>query len=527
MLLLEAGGESRSPWISVPVGYARLLGSKRHNWMYRTQPEPHLGGRMLEVPCGRGVGGTGVINGMIYIRGNRRDYDDWRDQGNDGWAYDDVLPWFIHSESNSRGADEFHGSRGPLGVFDPADRHVLSDAFVNAGVEAGICANADFNGRDQAGIGYYQLNIRRGIRVSTANAYLKLARGRSNLIVASNATVDRILFQGDRAAGVEYLRDGRRLRADAGREIVLSAGTFNSPAVLLRSGVGSARQLNQLGVPIVADLPGVGENLQNHFRTSIVMRCRLPVTMNDSMRRLTAKMAMGVQYALTRRGPLATGTRAGCFLSTEQGIGDRGERPDIQLTFWDYSAARRGARGVELHPFSAFTTNVVLLRPASRGFVRIATIDPTAAPAITFNHLAQHDDGRRLAVGVQRARQLLQMPALAPFAGEEIEPGAPAASIAELIAHARLSGNSLFHPVGTCRMGNDPDAVVDSRLRVHGVSGLRVADASIMPTIIAGNTQAPALMIAERAAHWMQHDGADAARAGPSGHSAPDCRRAP
>jgi len=507
VLLLEAGGESRSPWIPIPVGYARLLGSRRYNWMYRTQPEPHLGGRILEVPCGRGIGGTGIINGMIYVRGNRQDYDDWRDLGNDGWGYDDVLPWFIRSESNSRGAGDFHGAQGPLGVSDAADRHALTDAFVSAGIEAGFGANADFNGRDQAGVGYYQLNIRRGLRVSTANAYLREARPRPNLTVASNATVDRIVFHGDRAAGIEYLQDGRRRRADAQREIVLAAGAFNSPAILLRSGVGGADQLSRLGVPTIADLPGVGENLQNHYRMSIVTRCRLPVTLNDSMQRISSKLAMGIQYALTRRGPLATATRAGGFLTTMQSGGECGNRPDVQLTFWDYSVSRRGARGVDLHPFSAFTTNVVLIRPASRGSVRLCTTEPTAAPLIVFNFLAEPDDGRRLARGVQQTRRLLGMPALAPFADHEIEPGSLIVSDEELIAHARRTGSSVFHPVGTCRMGKDENAVVDSRLRVRGVTGLRVADASIMPTVIGGNTNAPTLMIAERAAHWMLNTG--------------------
>ena len=440
---------------------------------------------------------------MIYVRGNRRDYDDWRDLGNDGWGYDDVLPWFIRSEANSRGAGDFHGAQGPLCVSDPVDRHPLTDAFVNAGIEAGFGANADFNGRDQAGVGYYQLNIRGGVRVSTASAYLNVARRRPNLTVASNATVDRIVFQGDRAAGIEYLHDGRRRRADAEREIVLSAGAFNSPAILLRSGVGGADQLSRLGVPTIADLPGVGENLQNHYRMSIVTRCRLPVTMNDSMQRISSKLAMGLQYALTRRGPLATATRAGGFLKTAESGGECDNRPDIQLTFWDYSVSRRGARGVGLHPYSAFTTNVVLLRPASRGSVRLSTTEPAAAPLIAFRFLADSDDGCRLAHGVQQARRLLRMPAMAPFAGDEIEPGSPIASDEELIAHARSTGSSVFHPVGTCRMGNDAHAVVDSRLRVQGVTGLRIADASIMPTVIAGNTNAPTVMIAERAAELI------------------------
>ncbi len=492
----------------MPVGYARLLGNPRYNWMYRTDPEPHLGERVLEVPSGRGLGGTGLINGMIYVRGSHGDFDHWRSLGNPGWAFADVLPWFIRSEANTRFDDGFHGSRGPLTVSDPTDRQPLADAFVAAGVESGLRANDDFNGVRQSGVGAYQLNIRAGVRASTASSYLRAARGRPNLTVVSGALVDRIRFRGDCVSGVEYLRGGQRIRVDASREVVVAAGSFGSPGVLLRSGIGGADPLRELGIRLVADLPGVGSNLQNHFRSGIVLRCKQPVTLNDTMQSVVGRLGMAARYLARREGPLAVGTRVGGFLDSGVGppVGGSIDRPDIQLTFWDYSVLRRGAQGVEFHPFSAFTTNVVLIRPDSRGSVRLTSRDPTAPPAIVFNHLAAEDDARRLIAALRQTRRLLGMPAMTPYAGDEIEPGPAAVDDASLEAQLRARGSSVFHPAGTCRMGTGPDAVVDATLRVRGVTGLRVADASVMPTLVAGNTQAATVMIAERAADWMLRD---------------------
>ncbi|MGE0803765.1 MAG: GMC family oxidoreductase [Lautropia sp.] len=473
VLLLEAGGEARSPWIAIPVGYARLLGDRRYNWMFRSEPEPHLHDRILDVPSGRGVGGTGLINGMIHVRGQREDFDGWRDAGCAGWSYDEVLPWFVRSEANGRGADAWHGADGPLAVSDPRDRNRLADAFVAAGIEAGFGANDDFNGAQQRGIGHYQLNVRSGLRANTANGYLRPQRRRGNPTVVSGALVERIVFDGDRAVAVDYRRGGTRHRAHADREIVVAAGAFGSPALLLRSGLGPAGELAAHGIQQRGALAGVGKNLQNHFRVSVVTRCRQPITLNDALRGALGPARQALRYALTRSGPLATGTRAGGFVASGAVAGDASGRPDIQFVFWDYSVLERGPRGVRLHPFPAFTINVALLRPASRGCVRLGGADAGAAPRILFNHLAEPDDARRLAGGIGQARALLLAPAMRPYAGDELAPGAGVAGETALIADARRHGHSVFHPAGTCRMGaaGDPLAVVDERLRVYGVAG--------------------------------------------------------
>ena len=487
VLLLEAGGEDRSPWIKVPVGYAKLFGNPRYNWMYTTAPEPALNGRVLEQPCGRVIGGTGSINGMLHIRGQREDYDRWRDAGNPGWGWEDVQPWFEKSE---------------LAVSPPPQAHPLADAFIAAAAEAGFPANDDFNGPRQDGAGYYKLNTRNGFRSSAATAYLHPARGRANLAVVTNAMVTRVIIDSGIATGVEYTRGNETLVARARREVIVSGGTFNSPKILHLSGVGPGAQLQALGLPVICDLPGVGENLQNHFRASMVFRCRQPVTHNDVMASLPKKIGMALEYALFRKGPLAAGTYAGGFFRS----GPQAATPDLQATFWTYSVARRDAGGVVLHPFPGFTMNAVILRPESVGSVRLASAAPEAPPVIRYNHLAADYDRRTLVAGLRLMRKFAAMPAMAKFADEELLPGAASDSDQALVDYARSTGNSVYHPVGTCRMGADAGAVVDARLRVHGVSRLRVADASVMPWVTSGNTNAPTAMIAERAAAWIASD---------------------
>ncbi|MFM9981971.1 MAG: GMC family oxidoreductase [Burkholderiales bacterium] len=487
VLLLEAGGEDRSPWIKVPVGYAKLFGNPRYNWMYTTAPEPALNGRVLEQPCGRVIGGTGSINGMLHIRGQREDYDRWRDAGNPGWGWEDVRPWFEKSE---------------LAVSPPPQAHPLADAFIAAAAEAGFPANDDFNGPRQDGAGYYKLNTRNGFRSSAATAYLHPARGRANLAVVTNAMVTRVIIDSGIATGVEYTRGNETLVARARREVIVSGGTFNSPKILQLSGVGPGAQLQALGLPVICDLPGVGENLQNHFRASMVFRCRQPVTHNDVMASLPKKIGMALEYALFRKGPLAAGTYAGGFFRS----GPQAATPDLQATFWTYSVARRDAGGVVLHPFPGFTMNAVILRPESVGSVRLASAAPEAPPVIRYNHLAADYDRRTLVAGLRLMRKFAAMPAMAKFADEELLPGAASDSDQALVDYARSTGNSVYHPVSTCRMGADAGAVVDARLRVHGVSRLRVADASVMPWVTSGNTNAPTAMIAERAAAWIASD---------------------
>ena len=507
VLLLEAGGEDRSPWIHIPIGYAKLFGNPRYNWMYATTPEPALGGRVLDQPCGRVLGGTGAINGMLYVRGQPDDYESWRALGNEGWGWDDVLPWFRRSEHNTRGADALHGGDGPLWVSDTPQTDPLADAFINAAVEAGHPRNPDFNGAMQEGAGYYQFNTRNGRRASTAIAYLRPARRRANLAVFTDVLVSRVLIEQGKAVGVEYRRCGEQRGAlrtvRARREVVVAAGTFNSPQILQLSGIGPAAQLRQLGLAVVCDRPGVGEGLHNHYRASIVQRCSQPLTYNDIMQSLTRRAWMGLQYALTRKGPMAAGTYAGGFFRSSAAVA----RPDMQVTFWNYSVQRRDAGGVVLHPFPGYTANAVLLRPQSRGWVRAVSADPAIAPQIRYNHLEAEYDRSTLLDGLRTLRDILRKPALAAYAAEEIAPGAACDSDEALLAYVMEKGHSVYHPVGTCRMGSDAMAVVDARLKVHGVDRLRVADASVMPGIVSGNTNAPTVMIAERCADWMLADG--------------------
>lgn len=482
VLLVEAGGEDSSPWIHVPVGYARLMGDARVNWLYRTAPEPALGGRELDQPCGRVIGGTGSINGMLHVQGQREDYDGWRALGNEGWGWSDVEPWFRRLE---------------LPVSEPPQRHVLADAFVDAAAQAGHPRNDGFNGATQEGAGYYRLNTRHGRRATSAVAYLRPARKSPDLAVATQALATKILMENGKAVGVEYRQDNLLRQARASRGVIVACGSFNSPQLLQVSGIGAGAHLQSLGIPVLRDLPAVGGNLQNHYRASIVVRCAQPVTMNDDMRSLRRRALMGLRYALFRDGPLAAGTYAGGFFRTPGAT-----RPDIQVTFWTYSVEKRGAGGVELHPFPGFTANAVLLRPVSRGWVRAKSGDAAAAPEIRYNHLAEDYDRRTLVAGMRLVRDIFARPALAPFHDGELAPGPACGSDEALLAYACEKGNSVYHPVGTCAMGT----VVDARLRVRGVDRLRVADASVMPMLTSGNTNAPTAVIAERAADWALRD---------------------
>lgn len=480
VLLLEAGGEDRSPWIRVPIGYARLLGDARVNWLYRTQPEPHLHGRVLEQPCGKVLGGTGSINAMLHVRAQPEDYEGWRALGLEGWGWDEVRPWF---------------ERLAFGVSPPPQRHELADAFVAAAVQAGHPANDGFNGANQEGAGYYQLNTRGGERDGPSRAYLRPARGRTNLAVQCHALVERLIIEDGEAKGVTYRLAGAVRSARAAGEVIVCGGAFNSPLLLQRSGIGPGTLLQQHGIGVLRDLPAVGENLQNHFRASVVARCARPVTMNDIMASRWRKAAMALRYLLFRDGPMAAGTYAGGFFRAERGAAT----PDTQVTFWTYSVERRDAGGVVLHRFPGFTANAVILRPESRGSVRLAGTDAGAAPEIRYDHLAAPADCRAVVAGLRLVRDILSRPALAPYRAGEMAPGEACTRDEELLDYARQTGNSVYHPVGTCAMGT----VTDARLRLRGVGRLRVADASVMPRIVSGNTNAPTAMIAERCAAWL------------------------
>ncbi len=493
VLLLEAGPRDTNPWIHVPLGYGKLFATPSVNWMYQSEPEPQLNGRRVFTPRGKVLGGCSSINGLVHIRGQREDFDEWARLGNAGWGFDDVLPYFKRSEDQQSGADAWHGAGGPISVCTSPDPHVLCDAYIEAGQELGLPRNDDFNGASQEGFGYYHTISRRGRRSSCAVAYLRPAMKRANLQVRTDVLVTRIRFEGTRAAGVEYQVGGVTQTVRANREVLLSAGAFNSPQILQRSGVGPAALLQQHGIPVVLDAPGVGAGLQDHFYVRTVWKCTQPLTFNDDMASLTGKLAVGLRYLLQRRGPLTVSAGyAGAFVRTRPEV----ERPDVQLYFINFSPDKMGTG---LHPFSGFTASMSPLRPQSRGSVRIRSADPNDPPAIQYNYLSTEDDRRTVIDGLKLTRRLMSTAAMKPYVLAEHLPGARAKSDEEWLGYAREVGGTVYHPTSTCRMGQDPLAVVDERLRVRGLHGLRVVDASIMPNVVSGNTNAGVVMVAEKA----------------------------
>lgn len=500
VLLLEAGPNNRHPWLHIPLGYGRLFTDRRFNWCYETEPQPECGGRRVIAPRGKVLGGSSSINGLIYIRGQAQDFDHWRQLGNVGWSYEDVLPYFRKAEANERGADAFHGGDGPLAVSDPRDRHPLAEAFIAAALECGYPRNDDFNGATQEGAGYYQTTMRNGLRCSAAAAYLKPARKRGNLRVVPEALAARILFEGRRAVGVEYFEGDQRRTARANAEVIVSAGAFNSPQLLQLSGLGPAALLQSFGIPLVADMPGVGDGLNDHYAGRLVFRCKEPITLNDAVRTLRGRIAAGLRYGLARRGYLTVAAiAAGCFLRAHPSS----ETPDSQCSIALYSG---DVVGGALHDFPGVTGVCTLLRPESRGSVRIRSADPREAPAIDPNYLATQKDREVIVAGVKALRRIFEAPSLARHIAEEIEPGPACRSDDELLDFIRRRGSTTYHPVSTCRMGQDAKAVVDERLRVRGIDRLRVIDASIMPAVVSGNTNAATIMIGEKGAAMVLED---------------------
>jgi choline dehydrogenase len=500
VLLLEAGPKDTNLWIHVPLGYGRLFKEKTVNWMYQTEPEPELGGRQVFQPRGKVLGGSSSINGLLYVRGQHEDYDRWRQRGNAGWGYDDVLPYFKKAEDQQRGADKYHGAGGPLPVSDWRHADPLSEAFVVAAAETGIPTNPDFNGASQEGAGFFQTTTRRGRRASTAFSYLRPAKSRRNLHVETSALAQRILFEGRRARAVEYRQEGRLRTARARKEILVSSGAYNSPQLLQLSGVGPADLLNKHGIDIVLDAPGVGNDLQDHMQVRLVTRCAQRVTLNDIVNHPVRRIMAGVQYAAFRKGPLtiAAGT-SGAFFKTNPRLAT----PDIQIHFLPFSTDKMGEK---LHSFSGFSASVCQLRPESRGSLRIKSADPTVPPEIRINYLATETDRSAFIEGIKILRKILGAPALKPYSVEEVHPGPKVTSDEELLDYCRRTGSTVYHPTSTCRMGNDPLAVVDQRLRVRGIEALRVVDASVMPDLMSGNTNAPTIMIAEKASDMIRED---------------------
>ena len=497
VLLLESGGPDSNRWIHIPIGFGKVMFDREVNWMFETEPEARMHGRNIKIPRGRVLGGSSSINGLLYIRGQREDYDDWRALGNPGWGFDDCLPYFKKSEHQTRGADEWHGTDGPLCVSDVKDKHPLADAFVAAGEALGIRRNPDFNGASQEGLGYFQGTARNGRRCSAAVGYLHPAMKRPNLTVVTHAHTSRILTQGTRATGVVYTHAGAMQQAYADREVIVAAGAIQSPQLLQLSGIGPGELLQRHGIDVVKALPGVGRNLQDHLQSRIIWRCTEPVTVNDDLMSLRRKIGIGLKYALSRSGPLSWyAGLAGGFARTRPDL----DRPDVQFHFFPYSTDRVGP---SLHRFSGFTMSVCKLRPESRGTVEIKSRDPAAAPAIAPNFLEREADVATMLDGLKLVRKLAATPALARWISAEYDPGPDCTSDDQLVDFIRNKAMTVYHPAGTCMMGSDENAVVDQALRVHGMQSLRVVDASVMPVVTSGNTNAPVIMIAEKAADMI------------------------
>jgi choline dehydrogenase len=508
VLLLEAGGGDRSPWIQVPIGYGRAFNDPRFNWMYQAQADPALDNRSAFWPRGKVLGGSSSINAMVYVRGQPADFDDWRAAGNPGWSWSELLPYFKKLEDHPCGASEFHGAGGPVHVSDvSASVHPLCATFLEACTSVGIAPTRDFNGAQAEGAGLWHVTIKDGVRVSSANAYLRPIRRRANLDLRLRAQVTRVLFSRSRAVGVEYLRGRTQQQAHARLEVLLAAGAINSPQLLELSGVGDAQLLRQLHIPVIADSPAVGRGLQDHLAVSYFYRSRVP-TLNDQLAPFLGKAKAALRYALGRRGPLAMSVnQAGAFVRSRAEL----TRPNLHIYFnpASYSTTTIGPKRRLLNPdpFPGFLMSFNTCRPTSRGTIHIRSSDPLSSPAISPNSLATAADVQDVFEGARVLRRIAGAPPLAQVIETEREPGAQVQSDAEVLADFRRRAGSVFHACGTCAMGADPrSSVVDQRLRVRGVSGLRVVDAAIFPNISSGNTNAPTLMVAEKAADLILED---------------------
>ncbi|WP_449288570.1 GMC family oxidoreductase [Marinibaculum pumilum] len=500
VLLLEAGGKDDWIWIHVPIGYLYTMNNPRTDWCFTTEEEAGLGGRALTYPRGRTLGGCSSINGMIYMRGQARDYDGWRQLGNEGWGWDDVLPYFLRHEDQARGADAMHGAGGELRVEDLRLSWEILDAFRDAAEQAGIPKTDDFNRGDNEGCGYFQVHQKRGVRWSAAKAFLRPAAMRPNLTILTEAEAAGIEIADGRATALRFRHAGVPKRVVARREIVLSAGAIGSPQLLQVSGIGDPALLAEHGIPVAQALPGVGENLQDHLQIRCVYKVSGTRTLNLRANSLIGKAGMGLQYFLARRGPLTMApSQLGCFARSDE----RRETANLEYHVQPLSTDKLGEA---LHPFEAFTASVCNLRPESRGHVRIRSADAREKPSIRPNYLSDPADRQVAADAIRLTRRIVGQPALQKFKPEEFRPGDEVQGEAELAEAAGRIGTTIFHPVGTCRMGDDDMAVVDARLRVRGIAGLRVADASVMPRITSGNTNAPTTMIAEKAAAMILED---------------------
>jgi len=499
VLLLEAGPKDTSLMVRMPAGVANLITKpNKHNWGFETEGSTHLNNRKDYWPRGRGLGGSSSINGMVYIRGHARDYDHWRQLGLDGWSFSDVLPYFKRSETNEAGGDAFHGDAGPLYVSNALKTSPLFQVLLDAGRQAGYKLTADFNGEQQEGFGFFQLTIKNGRRWNTSTAYLAPVMDRDNLKVEVEALITRVLVENGRAIGIEYRQGDEIRQVHARREVILSCGAIGTPQVLMLSGIGDAEYLRRFDIPVVADLPGVGQNLQDHLDVNVQYKCTQPVTAYAQVSNPLKLAGVGLQYMLLGTGPARSqGLEAGGFIKSGPDV----ELPDLQLHLFNAPFGDHGRKVLRMH---AFGLHLCALRPESRGFIALKSPNPADPPLIQPNSLSAEKDLRTLREAVKIARRIVAQPAFNAYRGEELNPGKDAVSDADIDDFIRRTAITIYHPVGTAKMGNDRMAVVDSQLRVRGVQGLRVVDASIMPTLVGGNTNAPTIMIAEKASDLIR-----------------------
>lgn len=502
VLLIEAGPSTNRFWVNTPAGMAKMFFHKQLNWNYFTEPMPELHHRRMYWPRGRGLGGSSAINGMVYIRGHQQDFDHWRSLGNTGWGYEDVLPYFKRMEHNERGEDAYRGIGGPLYISDPAVMHPSSADFIEAAVRQGIARSSDLNGAVHDGVGFIQHNIRHGRRHSAYSAYVEPVRHRQNLTVQSDCLVTRILFEDRQACGVEVIQDGQRTTFMSSREVIVSAGALNSPQLLMLSGIGPGKALQRHGIPVRCDVPGVGQNLQDHF----YIHCSFQTARDSSYNRHISglrKYLEGVRYLLTGGGYLALGSsQVAAFVKS----GEAQAYADLQISFRPMTFTYHESGKIEVDPAPAVAASVYGVRPAATGTVTLRSADPAHAPVFTPNFLTNQDDIQAMISGIRKIRAIMASEPMASRVLKETLPGPAVKSDDDLLAFMQRHGNSAFHPAGTCKMGKDELAVVDERLRVRGVERLRVADASIMPRVTSGNTNAPSMMIGEKASDMIVAD---------------------
>jgi len=502
VLLLEAGPEPTSPWIKIPAGVSRVFQPGPYNWAYTSEPEPELQNRAMYWPRGKVLGGSSAINGMLYVRGNSRDYDDWAQRGNTGWSWSDVLPCYKRGENQQRGASDAHGGEGELSVSDPIVRNAFSKKFIDAAIAHGFRSNPDFNSGDQDGVGFLQYTIKNGSRHSSYEAFVKPILARKNLTIVTEALAEQILIENRRAVGVRYRKSGEIQTAMATREVIVSGGVVNSPQLLLLSGIGPGDDLRQHGIEVKADLPGVGENLQDHLFTSLTCNVQPQLSINHRLRGARAYLE-GALYVALRRGNLTSGSsQTSLFARVMPGV----DRPDIQINTRPFSFDHDQDGKWAISTYPATMVSICLLRPQSRGRITLRSPSPADPPKIFARFLSQNIDLQTLLGGFKLARKIVSTPPVAEAVVSEKLPGAKVNSDDEIKDFIRVNAQSVYHGVGTCKMGIDPMAVVDPRLRVRGLDGLRAADASIMPTITSGNTNAPCIMIGEKAADMILAD---------------------